>query len=125
MGYHIGDIGWTVVTRAMAVLGARMGQAPIGWEVHREALRIVNVPMENVEVVLLEHVQQVQDGGDGEELSPRVEHEASVRVLVGCRHPCAGFKRDRPQIAGRGVREGQLAQGTPYTQDQYEGRSGL
>lgn len=100
MGYHICDIAGTVMVRAMAVLGTRMGQATISWEVQGEAFRIVDVPMEYVEVVLLEHVQQVQDRRDREKLSPRVEHKASVRVLVGS-HPCTGFEGDRPRIATR------------------------
>ena len=41
------------------------------------------MPMKDIEVVLLKHGQQIEDGLNREKPSARVEHEAPVRVEIG------------------------------------------
>ena len=41
------------------------------------------MPVEDVEVVLLKHGQQIKDGLNREKLPARVQHEASMRIEVG------------------------------------------
>jgi hypothetical protein len=50
---------------------------------HREAFCIVYVPMKDIEVVLLKHGQQIEDGLNRKKLPARVQHEASVRIEIG------------------------------------------
>jgi hypothetical protein len=67
----------------MTVLYARIRQTTIGRPMHGEAFCIVYVPMEDIEVVLMEHGQQIKDGLDGEEFPARVQHETSVGIEIG------------------------------------------
>jgi hypothetical protein len=48
-----------------------------------EAFCIVYMPVEDIEVVLLKHGQQIEDGLNRKELPARVQHEAPVRIEIG------------------------------------------
>jgi hypothetical protein len=48
-----------------------------------EAFCIVYMPVEDVEVVLLKHGQQIENGLNRKKLPARVQHEASVRIEIG------------------------------------------
>jgi hypothetical protein len=48
-----------------------------------ETFCIVYMPVEDIEVVLVKHVQEIEDGWHRKELPARVQHEASVRVEIG------------------------------------------
>jgi hypothetical protein len=50
---------------------------------YREAFCIIYMPVEDIEVVLLKHVQQIEDGLNRKKLPARVQHETSVRVEIG------------------------------------------
>jgi hypothetical protein len=52
----------------MAVLHARVRQTMICRPVYREAFRIVDMPVEGVEVVLVKDSQEFKDGLDRKEL---------------------------------------------------------
>lgn len=54
----------------------------------REALRIVDVPVEDVEVVAVQECQELGNGIHGEKLAACVEHEASMRVEIGVHRAC-------------------------------------
>jgi len=41
------------------------------------------MPVEDIEVVLLKHGQQIEDGLNRKKLPARVQHEASVRIEIG------------------------------------------
>lgn len=78
----ISDVLWRVVLERVIIFLTDLRQLTICWPEKREALSIVNVPVEDVEVVLVQEVQEVDDGLHGEELSARVEHEASVEIEI-------------------------------------------
>jgi hypothetical protein len=47
-----------------------------------EAFCIVYMPVEDIEVVLLKHGQQIENGLNRKKLPARVQHEASVRIEI-------------------------------------------
>lgn len=67
----------------MAVLYARIGQATICRPMNGEAFCIIYMPVEDIEVVLVKHSQQIADGLNRKKLPTRVQHEASVRIEIG------------------------------------------
>jgi hypothetical protein len=80
---HISNILRSIASGVVAVLHAHVRQTVVCRPVYRETLRIVDVPMEDVEVVLVKHSQQFEDSLNGEKLPACVEHEASMRVQIG------------------------------------------
>jgi hypothetical protein len=48
-----------------------------------EAFCIVYMPVEDVEVVLVKHGQQIKDGFDRKKFPARIQHEASMRIEIG------------------------------------------
>jgi hypothetical protein len=76
-------ISRSIVLRTMTVLHTRIRQAAICWPMNGETFCIVYMPVEDIEVVLVKHVQEIEDGWHRKELPARVQHEASVRVEIG------------------------------------------
>jgi hypothetical protein len=48
----------------------------------REALCIIYVPVEDIEVILVKHIQQINDGGHGEEFPASIQHETPVGIEI-------------------------------------------
>jgi hypothetical protein len=59
--------------------------------------------VEDIEVVLVKHIQQIEDGPDGEELSARVQHETSVRIEIGVHLAWISDGAEQLKGAARGV----------------------
>jgi hypothetical protein len=71
----------------MTVLYACIRQASAFWHMDGKTFCIEDVPVKDIEVVLVKHSQQIEDCFDRKEFAARVQHEASVRVEIGL-HLC-------------------------------------
>jgi hypothetical protein len=67
----------------MTVLHARIRQTTVCRPMYGEALCVIYMPVKDIEIVLMEHGQQIEDGLNGKELPTRVQHEASMRIKIG------------------------------------------
>jgi hypothetical protein len=83
MRNHTLNILRGVALGSMTVSHARIRQTTICRPMYRKAFCIVDMPVEDVEIVLVKHGQEVEDGLNREQLPARVQHETSVEIEIG------------------------------------------
>lgn len=82
MRYYLMYVVLSIVTVTRTLLHASVCEAHASRPVDGEAFCINDVPVEDVVVVLMQDIQQSDDGGDGEVLAARVQHEAAVCIEI-------------------------------------------
>ena len=67
----------------MTMLYACIPQASAFRQMDGKTFCIEDVTVEDIEVILMKHSQQIEDCFDRTEFAARIQHEASVRVEIG------------------------------------------
>jgi hypothetical protein len=73
----------SVIPRSMTVLYARICQTATCRPVYGETFCVVYMPVEDIEVVFLEHCQQIEDSLNRKKSPARIKHKTSVRIEIG------------------------------------------